>query len=218
VADSDATGHPEERFAWERRARKLLQTVVEATNQSLDHRLALQMVTDQVCIQMGWPVGHVVVRVGDSPEVLADAGLWYVENPGRFATFQSVTAGMRFAPGVGLPGRVLELGRPLWVTDVTADANFPRAQLAGDIAVRAAFAFPVLVNGSVYAVLEFFSDHPIDLDEPLLDVMQIIGVQLGSFARWPRPPPTRSLRPTVTETSSTGTGSRCRCSATRPTR
>ncbi len=112
MADTDATAHSGTRFAWERRARKLHQQIVEATNQSLDQRLALQIVVDQICVQMGWPVGHVVVRAGGDPGVLVDKDLWFFEDPGRFVTFRSVMTGMSFGPGVGLPGRVLESAQP----------------------------------------------------------------------------------------------------------
>ena len=59
------------------------------------------------------------------------------------------------------------------------DPNFPRANLAEDIGVKSAFAFPVLVGKNVVAVLEFFCDVLAEPYEPLLTVMAQIGTQLG---------------------------------------
>ena len=84
-----------------------------------------------------------------------------------------------YSNGVGLPGRVLETGEPAWIVDVTKDANFPRAQLARDIKVRAGFAFPLLVGEVVVAVLELFSREAAEPDPEILDIMRYVGVQVG---------------------------------------
>ena len=45
--------------------------------------------------------------------------------------------------------------------------------------MRGGFAFPVLVGKEVTAVLEFFSDRPVDLNPSLLQLMTNVGTQLG---------------------------------------
>jgi PAS domain-containing protein len=66
-----------------------------------------------------------------------------------------------------------------WIFDVTKDADFPRAQLAKDIGVKGGFAFPIVVAGGVAAVMEFFSEQNAAPNARLLDMMQVIGTQLG---------------------------------------
>jgi PAS domain-containing protein len=102
-----------------------------------------------------------------------------LEEPQRFETFRSVTEAMPLGHGKGLPGRVLESGKPAWITDVTKDTNFPRNRVATDIGVKAGFGFPMLVGREVVAVLEFFSPEAMEPDESLLEVMAQIGTQLG---------------------------------------
>src|SRR5207249_4825119 len=97
----------------------------------------------------------------------------------RFELFRSVTQATPLAPGSSLPGRVFESGKPVWIPDVSRDPNFLRKQNVGDLGVRAAFAFPVVIGTEVVAVLEFFSDRAIDPDQQLLEVMGLIGTQLG---------------------------------------
>jgi len=41
--------------------------------------------------------------------------------------FETITRQFRFAPGVGLPGRVWAGGEPIWLAEVAEDSNFPRA-------------------------------------------------------------------------------------------
>jgi PAS domain S-box-containing protein len=161
----------EESLHWERRARQLLQAVAVAEARTTEE--ALQSIVDAVCTGTGWPVGHALVR--DARGELVSSGVWHLADRTKYARLREVTEESRFAPGIGLPGRVLEQARPLWIMDVSREANFPRAQQAQDLAVHAAFGFPVIVRGQVVAVLEFFSSESAEPDEPLLDVMASIG-------------------------------------------
>jgi PAS domain S-box-containing protein len=158
---------------------RLLHDVTEAANTQPDADGALQACLDRVCSHTGWPVGHVYRLAGDGSGVLAPTELWHLDDPARFQSLRTVTEKTRFAPGVGLPGRVLESGRPAWIVDVTEDPNFPRARQVGDIGVRAAFAFPVRVGSEVVAVLEFFAVDAAPPNERMLEVVGQMGTQLG---------------------------------------
>ncbi|MCH7567362.1 MAG: GAF domain-containing protein, partial [Nitrospirae bacterium] len=158
---------------------QLLQVVAVAANEASTIEDAMQICLDNICAHTRWPVGHVYLPAEDSSGELAPTTLWHLEEPDRFETFRKVTEATRFAPGVGLPGRVLARRKPAWIIDVTQDPNFPRAKLAKDIGVRAGFGFPVLVGTEVVAVLEFFSREAVEPDEALLEVMAHIGTQLG---------------------------------------
>jgi diguanylate cyclase (GGDEF)-like protein/PAS domain S-box-containing protein len=155
----------------------LLQRAVVAANEAGALEEAARTVLDEVCHYTGWPVGHLYVT--DGHDELAPSTVWHTEQPERYQRFREVTERTRLRAGVGLPGRVLALGRPVWITDVTKDNNFPRARQAVDIGVRAAFGFPVLVGTEVVAVLEFFAQASIEPDEHLLETMAHIGAQLG---------------------------------------
>jgi PAS domain S-box-containing protein len=133
----------------------LMQQVAAAANEAASVEDALQTCLDLVCAYTGWPVGHAYMLAGDGNEKLAPTRIWHFGDPGRFEAFRRVTENTAFSSGVGLPGRVLASGEPAWIVDVTRDDNFPRAKLAADIGVKAAFAFPLLVNKDVVAIVEF---------------------------------------------------------------
>ena len=154
----------------------LNQVITAAANEAAGVESAIQIALDQVCAQTRWPVGHAYMLAG---EELVTSRVWHLEDSERFETFRRVSEATRFRSGVGLPGRVLSSGKPAWVTDVTKDRNFPRAQMATELGVKGAFAFPVLVGKDVVAVLEFFSDRAVEPHEALLDVAAQIGTQLG---------------------------------------
>jgi diguanylate cyclase (GGDEF)-like protein/PAS domain S-box-containing protein len=97
------------------------------------------------------------------------------------AGFESISRGMRFAPGVGLPGRVLASGKATWIADVVADDNFPRARIAAEEGLHAAFAFPIFNGPAVLGVVEFFSSAIEEPDQQLLAMMDTLGNLLGQF-------------------------------------
>jgi len=110
---------------------------------------------------------------------LKSTELWHTSDDERFAAFCRETEVLRMLPSVGLPGRVLVTGKPVWTTDITQDPNFPRAKLAKRLGIKSGFAFPVLVGDEVGAVLEFFSLSTKKPDLVLLDVMAHVGAQIG---------------------------------------
>jgi PAS domain S-box-containing protein len=158
---------------------RLLHEVTVAAYQAATVEEALQIGLDQVCAYTGWPVGHVYLLAGEGPPELVPTTIWHLDHPEHFEGFRQVTAGTRIAPGAGLPGRVLAEKKPIWITDVTRDENFPRAKVAANLGVEGAFAFPVLTVGGVVAVLEFFTSEPREPDETLLHALLDIGIQLG---------------------------------------
>ncbi len=178
---TDVTGQVEAERALQAQARslRLLHKITVAANEAEEPETAMQVCLDEVCAYTGWPVGHVYRLEEEGSDTLAPLKIWHLDNPERFATFRRVTEEIRFAPGVGLPGRVLSSGEPTWIVDVTKDPNFPRARLAEDIGVKAGFAFPVLVGRSVAAVMEFFSTEAIEPDQHILEIMAQVGTQLG---------------------------------------
>ncbi|MCE9536897.1 MAG: PAS domain S-box protein, partial [Nitrospirae bacterium] len=90
---------------------------------------------------------------------------------------------MSLAPGVGLPGRVWIAGQAVWISDVSQDENFPRAAMALLNGLHAATAFPILLDGEVLGVMEFFSPTIRHSDSSTLSAMSALGIQIGAFVR-----------------------------------
>jgi len=86
-----------------------------------------------------------------------------------------------FSPGVGLPGRVWQQKKPVWVADVVTDDNSPRAPLAAREGLHSGFGFPILAGDKLLGVVEFFSAEIREPDESLLRMFQSVGNQIGQF-------------------------------------
>jgi len=157
---------------------RLLEEVAVAANSANPIEHVLQYALDRICAYMSWPVGHVLLLEEATGE-LVSARLWHMDRPGVFDELRKVSERYRFRSGEGLPGRVLALGKPAWITNVVKDPNFPRSGLASELGVRGAFGFPVMAGRQVVAVLEFFVDMPAEPEDTILEVMGNVGTQLG---------------------------------------
>jgi PAS domain S-box-containing protein len=95
--------------------------------------------------------------------------------------FEALSERITLAPGEGLPGRVFASGEPHWMADAPEDANFPRAELARQDGLHAAFAFPLRSPHGVVGVMELFSRELREPDAALLKTMNVLGSQIGQF-------------------------------------
>jgi diguanylate cyclase (GGDEF)-like protein len=157
---------------------ELLQDVAVAANAATSVEEPIRESLRRVCALMGWPVGHAYL-LDRQNGVLASSAIWHLQDPNAHGGFRRASEAIRLSPGVDLPGRVLVQRRPVWVTDVTEDHNFPRKAVARQHGLKAAAAFPVLVQDQVVAVLEFFSHDALKPDRGLLEIMGHVGTQLG---------------------------------------
>src|SRR5262249_24391554 len=95
--------------------------------------------------------------------------------------FVELTRKTAMARGVGLPGRAWASESPAWITDVVADANFPRAAIAAQEDLHGAFAFPVRAGEETLGAIEFFLHTPQAPDDDLLSMLMALGSQVGQF-------------------------------------
>src|SRR5262245_24785116 len=132
-----------------------------------------------VCECLVWDVGA-LWRVDRDAGVLRCVEIWHVgalEIPEFVATTRQGT----FPRGAGLPGRAWSNREPLYIADVVRDPHFVRASIAAREALHAGFAVPNLLGPEVLGALEFFSNEIRPPDRELLDMMAVIGSQIGQF-------------------------------------
>jgi PAS domain S-box-containing protein len=152
-------------------------TLVLAESPTL--REATPKILQAICESLGWEMGA-FWSVDQQANVLRCGDIWH--SPAiNLAKFETLSRQTTFAPGIGLPGRVWATGEPAWIPDVTRDANFPRAPVAAQEGLHAAFGFPIRLAGQALGLMEFFSRKIQQPDEDLLQMLSVIGSQIGQF-------------------------------------
>jgi two-component system cell cycle sensor histidine kinase/response regulator CckA len=136
-------------------------------------------ILEAVCRSLELDVGS-IWRVDSEADVLRHVELWNAPTS-EVPRFEAMTRSMEFARGVGLPGRVWDSGEPAWLPMIEGDSNLPRASVALQEGLQAALCVPISVRSQVIGVIEFFNAR---IDEPTVELVQMMGVlggQLGQF-------------------------------------
>ncbi len=189
---------------------QLLHSVTVAANRSSNIQHTAQTCLRLICSYTGWHVGHLFLRSKTSSGELVSTRIW-CEREGeehRFAAFHEIT-GHPDSSITGLPGYILDSGKPEWIASLAdgnplpdqpasgptalgrtapdqniSDRTIPdrtRAALAAGL--RSGFGFPIAVEGQIIGILEFYSQHRVQRDEELLNMMGHIGLQLGQVIK-----------------------------------
>jgi PAS domain S-box-containing protein len=134
---------------------------------------------EAVASHLGWRIG-LLWTPQQNGEALRCTAHWAGPQPARDG-FAASCNQITFFRGVGLPGRVWSTQTPAWVQELEKDANFPRLRLAASYGFRSAFAFPLVLQGEVHGVMEFFSEQVRSVDNDLLQMAASLGYQIGEF-------------------------------------
>jgi CheY-like chemotaxis protein/signal transduction histidine kinase len=154
----------------------LLSQVTSIANSAPDYESAFRDAMVLIRNTNQWQAGHYFLPARDDPSVMVSSGVWSGEpNDSFVAELRTATSGMRFPPGVGMPGTAYLQGAT-WVEDIGESRNFPRQQF---LQGGSAFAFPILIGDEVVAVMEFLQSTSRVPQQGLIDLSNVIGIQLG---------------------------------------
>src|SRR5262245_41093745 len=140
---------------------------------------AAPRILQAICESLGWTYGA-LWRVVEGEGVVRCVETWHSPSV-ALPEFDALCRRLTFTSGVGLPGRVWATAAPAWIQELVTDPNFPRAPVAKREGLHSAFGFPIVQQGEVLGVLEFFSLAIREPDEDLLRMMATIGGQIGQF-------------------------------------
>ena len=78
-----------------------------------------------------------------------------------------------------LTKRVLTHAGSVWISDVAKNRLFLRMQQATETGLRTGLACPIKDGSQVVGVLEFFAPEAIQPDTRMIEIISLIGAQLG---------------------------------------
>jgi PAS domain-containing protein len=170
IADITARRPAEEGMSW-------LYTIpqVLAASSTLDDAVTALLGT--VCMHLSWDIGA-LWTLNVETGALCCRHFYHV--PGVSTPwFEMLTLESALLPYEDVVGRVWTEGTPRWVPDVSADPSFKRLLAARKEGIHAGVAVPILVDGAVRAVMEFFSRAVSFPDHDILSMLSAISAQVA---------------------------------------
>ncbi|MDZ8135342.1 MAG: PAS domain S-box protein [Nostoc sp. DedQUE04] len=160
---------------------RLLLLTTQAITRASDVNSALAVVLRLICHTIGWDFGEAWIPNEDGT-VLKHSLSWYGEQS-SLKEFCQQSQTLKFALGVGLPGRVWQSQEPEWIEDVSKVTQpvFLRSPQAAKVGLKAGFGVPILAGNQVLAVLVFFKRSSVLVDRRLLLLVSAVAAQLGGL-------------------------------------
>ncbi|MPZ44749.1 MAG: diguanylate cyclase [Betaproteobacteria bacterium] len=108
---------------------------------------------------------------------------WGAEEPAVNAFLEATRnyAAPPRADGGGIVQQVWRGGTPIWVEDIGRLATFRRGLAALAAGLASVLAFPILLSGGFFGVLELYAREKRPRDEDLLRLAHDLGSQIGQF-------------------------------------
>ncbi|MBA3881378.1 MAG: PAS domain S-box protein [Chthoniobacterales bacterium] len=85
------------------------------------------------------------------------------------------------ASGEGIPGKVIQSGKPAWIPDVVVDSNFTRREVAAFNGLHGALLFPLTSPGGSNGAIELLGSSIASPDPDLLRLVEALGIQVGLY-------------------------------------
>jgi diguanylate cyclase (GGDEF)-like protein/PAS domain S-box-containing protein len=141
---------------------------------------AIPRIVQTICETLSWDCGA-RWSMDERRKAICCVETWNVPNKAVTQFIVDVRK-LSFQPSnEGLVRQVWMSGTPHWIPDVSRAESFERAQLAARAGLHGAFAFPILAGNVTLAVLEFYSSEIRSPDPSLLQMVRVIGSQIGQF-------------------------------------
>jgi len=156
---------------------QIFEAVTVAANDATSVNEALQIFLNHTCLHAGWTVGHSFLLSEDCEFESID--IWHFDDPKKYVKLRSATQNLKLSIKSTLVSRILATRKPVLIMDIERDPGFPRAELAVEAGLKSAFGFPVLVDQTVTAILEYFASRPIEPNDRFIEVMTHMSSQLG---------------------------------------
>lgn len=159
---------------------RLLLAVTSIANEADRVGPALRLALERICEHTGWCYGHIVVadrKTGVSGAI----EIWQLPAMVSLESFQAVLEEFPVLADRRLSLAVLAGGQAQWIEDLGAGDELSDGSREAPPRIRSAFAFPIRSGDRTLAVLEFFSPDIVPRDEPLIEILDEVGIQLGEM-------------------------------------
>ncbi|MEC4986918.1 MAG: adenylate/guanylate cyclase domain-containing protein, partial [Oscillatoria sp. PMC 1076.18] len=160
---------------------RLLLATTQAISRAEDFSSALEVILSLICMAIGWDFAEAWIPSRNNSVLIATEG-WYASKR-RFHEFRQQSYRWSFACEEGLVGRIWSSQKPEWIEDISScsESVYSRSQLAVGVGLNAAFGVPILLQNEVIAILVFYHQKTLNLQQHLLELINAVTTQLAAL-------------------------------------
>ena len=164
----------------QREHRVALQLIVsEIVGENTSPEVAAMRILEALCVSQGWDVA-LKWEVNTEKNCLEFCSGWNA--PGRHtASLIQESMGQTLSPGEGLPGKVWQDARGIWVADLSSDPPTAHTQSALRHGMVSGCAVPIRVGNRVLAVLEFYCHFALRENRETIAAVESVALSLGQM-------------------------------------
>jgi PAS domain S-box-containing protein len=155
----------------------LMHLIGLSANNVTDIREMFQIALTEICSHLHWPVGYAYIV--KAPGRLHGISAWYSYDAGRYEALRRATTTIDFSLKQSVIGQVLKSGTTIFLPDLDSEEHFLRKDAVRKAGLKSYLAIPVIVHKQPAAILEFFHLEPIEPQDSVLEVMEVIAAHLG---------------------------------------
>lgn len=159
---------------------QLLESLARVAGEAKGPAEAMRVCLERLCEFGQWTLGCVASYRSEGGLHLPDGVTWYPADPAGFDEFIRVSNNLdHFKPEGRFISVVLCERKPVWLEDLSAACDYCRRSIALAHGLRAAFAFPLVIQDEVAGFFEFYAATPRPPDPLLMEASELIASQLA---------------------------------------
>lgn len=150
----------------------LLPKILNSTDPAENYDLALKMILNTLCRELGWDYGIAITRREDGK--FRKNVSWF-DGREEIKELDIFIDTLSFAPGEGLTGLTAQTMQPQWVEDLETDKRYAYKEETVNAGLKSLFSIPVMMGGDVNAVLILYHTKKQNRDKQLIDFFSVIS-------------------------------------------
>lgn len=159
---------------------QLLESLTRVAGEVKGPAEAMRVCLERLCKFGQWTLGRVGAYRSSGSLQLPDNAVWYSADPAGFEEFIRASNNLDHVKPEGrFISVVLRERKPVWLEDLSAAGDYGRQSIALAHGLRAAFAFPLIIQDEVAGFFEFYAITPRPPDPLLMEASELIASQFA---------------------------------------
>lgn len=176
-----ASEEAQERLKLEKRIATLLYQISNMDETFETWQGEMNVILKDVCLELKLDAARILIRSTAKDDVLDTSGLCFVGSASVSDEFEGKLSKKEVSIHEGLSASVHESGKTVWIEDLSAHPRFQSLVSKYGQTFKSGIALPVLSNGRIFAVAEFYLSTVKHKDPTLLLFFDTLSRHLSSI-------------------------------------